>query len=366
MKHIVIDARNRRSSTGRYTDMLLEYLQKKPSNFQYTVLVLEEDPWDPKDKNFKRVACSFKQFSLSPIEQIRFAVQLYKLKPDLVHFTMPQQPLLFFGNKVTTLHDLTFLKYPRNKSSNYFIFIIKKILYIFLLKASTRSSAKIIVPSIFVKDALISFIPSLGKKVSVIYEAAETKHITKAQPLKDVRKPFIFHVGSPLPHKNIENLLVAYTEIKNSNPDVQLVLAGKKEFYFNKLQKVIDKHPFKESIVAPGLVNDNELSWLYKNCEAYILPSLSEGFGLPGLEAMVHGAPVVSSNATCLPEVYGNAALFFNPENTEDISLKIERILSDTELRKDLIKKGYSQVKKYSWKKMAEETLGVYTKLLDK
>ena len=86
---------------------------------------------------------------------------------------------------------------------------------------------------------------------------------------------------------------------------------------------------------------------------------------MPGLEAMVHGAPVVSSNATCLPEIYGNAALFFNPGNTEDISLKIERILSDTELRKDLIEKGHAQVKKYSWEKMANETHDIYVKALN-
>jgi glycosyltransferase involved in cell wall biosynthesis len=174
------------------------------------------------------------------------------------------------------------------------------------------------------------------------------------------------YVGTAFPHKNLSSLLKIMPELLEKHPDLKLVLAGKKEQYYEKLHKAVRKLGLSDHVITPGFVSDAELKWLYTHCQAYVFPSLSEGFGLPGLEAMVHGAPVVSSNATCLPEVYGNAALFFNPENTEDISLKIERILSDTELRKDLIKKGYSQVKKYSWKKMAEETLGVYTKLLDK
>lgn len=172
------------------------------------------------------------------------------------------------------------------------------------------------------------------------------------------------HVGSPFPHKNIERLVEAFAILKQAHPKLQLVLAGKKEHYFEQLQKwASDKEHFAD-IVFTGFIPDEELKWLYQNAEAYVLPSLSEGFGLPGLEAMAHGCPVVSSNATCLPEVYGDAAHYFDPEDTDDIATKVAHVISDENKRKDLIQKGYIQLKKYSWKRMAEQTLEVYNNVL--
>jgi glycosyltransferase involved in cell wall biosynthesis len=112
-------------------------------------------------------------------------------------------------------------------------------------------------------------------------------------------------------------------------------------------------------------VSEGQLRWLYENCAAYVFPSLSEGFGLPGLEAMVHGAPVVSSNATCLPEVYGEAAHYFDPLDVDDIASKIGETLDNEALRSNLIKKGKEQAAKYSWRRTAEQTLEVYEKALN-
>jgi glycosyltransferase involved in cell wall biosynthesis len=103
---------------------------------------------------------------------------------------------------------------------------------------------------------------------------------------------------------------------------------------------------------------------MYENCVAYVFPSLSEGFGLPGLEAMAHGAPVISSNATCLPEVYGDAAYYFYPYHTKEIANAIEEVVNNKKLRDELVVKGKVQVKKYSWRRMAEQTLEVYKKAL--
>lgn len=113
-----------------------------------------------------------------------------------------------------------------------------------------------------------------------------------------------------------------------------------------------------------GFVEDEELNWLYQNTSAYVFASLSEGFGLPGLEAMIQGAPVVSSNATCLPEVYGDAAHYFNPLDTDDMAEKINDVLTNPSLRQKLIQNGKVQAKKYSWEKMAKETLLHYKKAL--
>jgi glycosyltransferase involved in cell wall biosynthesis len=119
-----------------------------------------------------------------------------------------------------------------------------------------------------------------------------------------------------------------------------------------------------DSVMFTGYVTDGQLKWLYRACKAYIFPSLSEGFGLPGLEAMKHGAPVASSTATCLPEVYGNGAWYFNPYDVNDMVRTINEVLVNPDLRKKLIRAGHEQAAKYSWQKVAEETLGVYKKAL--
>ena len=147
------------------------------------------------------------------------------------------------------------------------------------------------------------------------------------------------------------------------NPELILAIAGKKDSTTEILEKYISGKGYKNIIFA-GFVSEGELRWMYENCAAYIFPSLSEGFGLPGLEAMVHGAPVVSSSATCLPEIYGDAAHYFDPLDTEDMVQKIEDVIANEDLRKTLIEKGKAQAAGYSWKKMAEQTLAVYEKVL--
>lgn len=363
-KKIIIDARNRPSSTGRYTDRLLEHLQKIDTENQYTVLLNPTDAWRPTAKNFKAIPCRYKQFSINPLEQFGFAGQLYGLRPDLVHFTMTQQPLLYFGKIVTTTHDLTMLRFTRAGKYPKLFHAIRMSLYRFMFWWSHKKSKKIIVPSNYVAEDLAKLQPFTKKKTTVTYEASELPIKEKAKQPAGIAKPFIMHVGSPFPHKNIPNLIKAFETIHETNPKLKLVLTGKPELYFQKLQKQIDKSPAKENIITPGFVSSQELKWLYQNAESYVLPSLSEGFGLPGLEAMAHGCPLVSSNATCLPEIYDDAALYFNPLNVEDMSLKIERILRDKQFRSELIVKGETQLKKYSWERMADQTLEVYNSAL--
>ena len=142
-----------------------------------------------------------------------------------------------------------------------------------------------------------------------------------------------------------------------------LVLVGKKDINYERLEQQ-SRADLINNIVFTDFVSESQLRWLYENCSAYVFPSLSEGFGLPAIEAMVHGAPVVSSDATCLPEIYGDAALYFDPLDTTDMANKIEELLENKKLAKDLIEKGYKQAAKYSWERMAKQTLIVYEKAL--
>lgn len=152
------------------------------------------------------------------------------------------------------------------------------------------------------------------------------------------KKPYILYVGNDYPHKNLTRLKSAFERLKAGGLDYDLILITK-------------------------FVSEGELDNLYRNASLFVFPSLCEGFGLPPLEAMKRGVPVASSNAACLPEILGEAAIYFNPLDINDMADKIKKALIDEDLRKKLIQKGFEQVKKYDWRKMAEETLKVYSTL---
>lgn len=364
-KHIVIDARNRRSSTGRYADRLVEHLQTLNTPHRFTILVQPDDPWKLRGMNFEVQPSPFPQFSLNPMNEFKFANQLRALKADLVHFTMTQQPLTYRGDVVTTTHDLTMLRFVRAGKTPMPVFWLKKFGYRVLFLVAHKKSKHIIVPSKFVKNDLISLYPFTANKIDVTYESSELPMTDKPTPLENISKPFIMHVGSPFPHKNLDRLIEAFEIVQKSKPELQLVLAGRKEHYFEELEAWAKQRPSYKSIHFTGFVEDSKLKWLYDNAEAYVWPSLSEGFGLPGLEAMAHGTPLISSNVTCMPEIYGNAAHYFNPEDITEMARAILEVLDNPKLKQKLIKSGRQQIKKYSWKTMAEETLEIYNKILD-
>lgn len=359
--HIVIDARIRRASTGRYTDRLVQHLQAIDTENTYTVLVQSDDDWHMTSPNFKTLPCRYDQFSFNPVEQVGFARQLYKLKPDLVHFTMTQQPLLYFGNIVTTTHDLTMLRLMRASRFPEWLHKIGMLMYRFLFWFAHKKSKKIIVPTDFVANDLAQYQPFTKPKIVRTYESSEPPMAVASEKPAGIDKPFIFHVGSPFPHKNIHRLIQAFEILNASQPELKLVLPGKiKNQFKHDLESWIAASPAKDSIIVTGYISDPELKWMYENAECYVLPSLSEGFGLPGLEAMSHGCAVASSNATCLPEVYQDAALFFDPYDPADIAEKVRAIIDQPKLAKNLVERGHKLLPKYSWRKMAEETLAVY------
>lgn len=358
--HIVIDARIRRSSTGRYVDRLLEHLQAVDSYHRYTILLQPDDTWKPKNSNFHPIPCRYAQFSLNPVEQFGFAAQLYRLKPDLVHFTMSQQPIPYFGNIVTTSHDTTMYYFVRRGSTPVPIYKIKIWLYRFLVWQAHVKSRKIIVPTRTVAKEFIKLQPFTKKKIAVTYESSEPPLAVRAEHPKGIDGDFIMYVGTAFPHKNLPKLIEAFDILHAKNPKLKLVLAGKHEKHYFELIEWARSRPSFNSIIFTGFVSDAELKWLYQNCRAYVFASLSEGFGLPALEAMAHGAPVVASNASCIPEVNGDGAHYFNPRKPHDIADKITEVLENDTLRSQLIKNGRAQLKKFSWRTMAEETLTIY------
>lgn len=360
--HIAIDARIINSSTGRYVERLLHYLEKIDTTNRYTVLVRDKDLnyWTPANDNFQVAVAEFDNYSFN--EQVGFKKFLDNLKPDLVHFCMPQQPILYTGKSVTTIHDLTLLN-TYNSDKNWLVFTFKQTVGRLVFKRVAKKSHTVITGTNYVKQTIIDYTGVPEDKVVVTLEAAD-KPAVEPQPYEPMTgKQYIMYVGSQSDYKNIRRLIEAHQSLLAKHPDLHLVLVGKTTGINGKpagRNKEWSEQNGHKNVTFTGFVPDPQLAWLYSNTAAYVFPSLMEGFGLPGLEAMLYDAPVVSSNATCLPEVYGDAAAYFNPYSVDDMAATIERVISDADLRKKLVKAGSKQVKKYSWKRMAEQTHQVY------
>jgi glycosyltransferase involved in cell wall biosynthesis len=355
---IIIDAREYGSSTGTYIRNLIEGLQKIDFKNTYILLLKSKDfeACPIANKNFVKLKCNIKEFSLA--EQIKLPYLLYKLKADLVHFGMPQQPFLYFKRKITTVHDLTTLRFI-NPSKNYYVFKFKQMIYWLMLHWIALTSKHILTPTNFVRKDLIKFNKLAKNKASVTYEAADAED-EKAEvcaPLKN--QDFIMFIGRPQPHKNLRRLIDAFSILKKNHPELKLALAGKDDAVMKSHLEYASKMLISD-VILTGWITQGQKVWMYQNCQAYVFPSLSEGFGLPGLEAFQFGAPLVSSNATCLPEVYGDAAHYFNPTDVNDMATKINDVLKNKKLALSLMEKGKIRLKKFSWAKMAEETLEKY------
>ena len=363
-RHIVIDARIRRASSGRPIHWLVEELQNIDDYNRYTVLVEPDDDWQMHAKNFTTLPCPYPQFSLSPLHQLGFTRQLYGLKPDLVHFTMTQQPLLYFGKIVTMTHDTTMYYFVRPKNDSLPVYKVKMALYTFLVWWSHRKSNRIIVPARRIAEEFIERQPFTKDKLVVIYEGVGVPPSVKSVKPQGIDGDFITYIGTAFPHKNLETLVEAFDILQAKRPKLKLVLVGKTEKHYLELAEKIKSHPSAKNIILTGFVPDGELRWILEHCQAYVFPSLSEGFGLPPLDAMTYGAPVVSSDASVMPEIYETAAYYCDPRDPQDIAAKVNDVLNTPELRESLIAAGHKQIKKYSWRKQAEETLTVYKDVL--
>ncbi len=359
MNKIAIDARESGTSTGRYIDKLIENLHELKPAEKFTILTRPErvDFIKQIAPRFKVVETRVKEFTFA--EQLGLLKQLRALDVDLVHFGMAQQPVLYKGRVVTTMHDLTTTKF-RNPSKNWLVFTSKQLVYKWVNKWVARKSITIITPSEYVKDAVAKFAHINSRKVVVTYEAAD-KIMEEPEPVEELGEttPFIMYVGRPQPHKNLSGLIDAFVMLKTTHPDLKLVLVGKRDALYKRLERLINVAGIND-VIFTGFVGEGCLRWLYEHTAAYVFPSYSEGFGLPGLEAMMHGAPVVSSNLTSLPEVYGDAAEYFDPADPFAMASAIARVLDDPKRTAKLRALGHEQAQKYSWERMAEQTLAVY------
>ncbi len=296
--------------------------------------------------------------------QMRFALELWKDAPDVLWMPMAALPLVRRKNlkTVITIHDLAFKHFPQ--------YFTKKDLrkLNFFADYSIRNADKIIAVSQSTKQDILNFFPEVSAdKIKVIYHGftegvfSQARDLTQEERVKNelgIVGDYILYSGALQPRKNIERLIDAYDAYKTrSKSTVKLVLAGEMAWLCENIEKKAKQSPYSDDIVMPGRVKFCDIGHLFRGAAVFAHPSLYEGFGITVLEAFAAGVPLLTADNSSLREVGGEAALYFDAENVSEMSVQLERLLTDEILRADLIVKGKQQLQKFSWEKCAQETL---------
>jgi len=294
-----------------------------------------------------------------PVELITGFIDIYH-SPD---FTLP--PTLSGIPTLLTVHDLSFLRDPESAAPR-----LRGYLEV-AVKRSVRLATHILADSQSTKDDLIELYLTPEDKITVLYAGVSSafRPILDSSQLMKVRKrynlgdqPFVLSVGTLQPRKNHIALIKAF-ELALRDSDYNLVLAGGQGWSYEEVHDLVRLRGLQHRVLFAGFVADEDLSALYSSADVMAFPSLYEGFGLPVLEAMACGVPVLASNVSCLPEVAGAAALFVDPRDVEAMSAAMLKLLSNVDLRETLRKKGFERVEQFSWQSSAVNLLRVYKNL---
>ncbi len=387
---IGIDARMygpKQGGLGRYIQQLIAHLEQLETTDEF-IIFLRKENWDeytPKNNNFKKVLADIPWYGWQ--EQIKLSKIIKQEKVDLMHFPHWNVPLFYNDPFIVTIHDLLLLHYPTRKASTLgpFAYWFKNFVYKIVLRHAATKSKHILTISEFTRKDIVKNLGIAMGKITVAYLAPFTNSqfsILNFQSnlnfqntnknlqsqifnLKSygITKPYALYVGVAYPHKNLEGLIEAWRIFTEKyGTDYQLVLVGKNNYFYNRLKSSILN--LKSSIILTNFIEDDNLSELYKKASLFIMPSHYEGFALPPLEAMSYGIPVASSNATCLPEVLGSAALYFDPRNENEMAEAIHEALTNANLREFLKIESQKILLRYNWKKVAEKTYALYQKMV--
>jgi glycosyltransferase involved in cell wall biosynthesis len=344
---------------GRYVQSLIEGITSIDQENEYIVFLTDENFSLFKTDNPKvnKVLLNARWYSLKEQFLVPWVIKKYKL--DLIHFPHFNVPWFFNGKFVVTIHDLIIDHFPDSRATTLPLFVYKFKLWWYkkIVSHAISQAYKIIVPSSYVKQDLMNLYQADSNKIKVIAEGyfiEEIKNMTPADFFK-IYQPYLLYVGAAYPHKNLEMLISAFKKI-NQKDEYKLVLVGRNDFFYQRLiNQTADKN-----VIFTGEVSDDELKELYRSALVCLVPSLYEGFGFPGLEAQACRLPVISSDKTALPETLGEGALYFNPESENDLIKKMHSLLTDENLRSDLIIKGLNNLERFKLVNMIKETLLVY------
>jgi glycosyltransferase involved in cell wall biosynthesis len=350
---IGIDARNDGTGVGRYTFSLVRELAKLDEENEYTLFLNAERyaSYRAPGPNFRTVQADIPWFGLR--EQVRLPRLVARERLDLVHYPHLTVPLLETTPFVVTVHDLNYLDAGATARRA----VLRAGYRVELVKA--RHARRLIAVSEHTRDEVVRLLRVDSKRIAVTYEAADAPAVEPDPATLErygIDAPFFLYVGSAYPYKNLARLIEAFARVDGA---YRLVLAGDQEDLGSALRAQAG-----ERVVFTGPVSEPELAALYAGAFAYAFVSLSEGFGLPGLEAMAAGVPVVAARAASLPEVYGDAAHYCDPRDVTSIAEALRDVAGEEELRRRLVARGRERAAEFSWTRTAKQTLAVYREAL--
>jgi len=348
--------------TRVYIKQCLKYFGKLDPSSEF--LIYHKDKFNselapPDFPNYKIISKKLDYFWT----QTFFALNVWKKKPDVLWMPMHNMPLFRRGKikTVVTIHDLAFKYFPETFTSIdlFKINLLTRIAILFADKIITISESS--------RRDILKFYPGVKEEdIKVISHGFDAEVFDKGRNLEreeEIKKrygingPYIFYIGAIQPRKNLEKLVEAFDLAKKDISDLKLVLVGEKAWLSDGIFQKIEKSLNKNDIICPGRIDFEPMGHLLRGARAFVFPSLYEGFGIPILEAFASRVPVICSKNSSLPEVGGDAAIYFEDNDANDMAEKIKKVITDENLRQTHIAKGLLQMKKFSWEKCARETL---------
>lgn len=347
---------------------LLSALAEQGSDQEFIFFVNQESAkiFNLQRRNIKLVVKNFRKLSkirLIVYQQFGLFKSLRQESIDILYCPSVAAPI-FYRNKIITIHDCAALRFK--DEAGIFSRIYLKLIFL----SAKYYSFKIVTVSDFSKQEIVDLLKIPARQITVISEGAPLLAETNDQTSREIlnkfglaNKPYFFYISNLRPRKNIKGLLAAWADFYPKHKNNFLVVAGKNND--KATQKIIGDFRFKDNLIFLGVISEEEKTALYKKALALAFPSLYEGFGLPILEAQSLGIPVLTSQISSLPEIAGSGALFIDPADYKSISDGLNKIISHDFLKDDLIKDGYKNLNRFSWKKSARlllEAIKVFSK----
>ncbi len=367
---IAIDAHsvgNKLGGNESYAKNLIEALAEIDHVNQYTIFVTTREArerFTNRWRNFKvRTTPPHTPFVRIPLT---LSAELRRNRVDVLHVQFTAPPFSPCP-VVVSIHDLSFEHLPQTFKRR------SRMQLRLTVRRSARNAAQVIALSEHTRADIIDTYNLLPEKVNVVPLAApdafapvrDDNELQRVRQVYDIDRNYILSVGSIQPRKNLRRLIEAYSLLHDQQPECklpQLVLVGKNAWLYEETLQSLKDRDLGTSIILPGYVPESDLPALYSGALCFIYPSYFEGFGLPPLEAMKCGAPVIVGNTTSLPEVVGDAALMMDPFDVNAIAAAIQKVISDSDFRAELRVKGQQRAKQFDWKESARRTLAVYEK----
>jgi len=358
------EAYGKRAGKGCYAFHLVSEILKNDRDNQYILYTSKPANQFEKYSNVTIKVITSKSF----LWHLAVLKHLYKENVDL--FFAPTSyiiPALHNPNKIKvamTVHDLVAFLFPNshNKKAMFAerIFLkkaLRKVVHIFAVSLNTKRD---LITQFFTPNHLVSIVSNAA---SEDFKVVPNDELKKFKTENKLPEKFIFAAGTLEPRKNFCMLIRAFNKVKKEFPKYKLLIAGSKGWYYDEIFETVEELKLAEDVKFLGYVTEDELIKLYNLAEIFVYPSIYEGFGIPPLEAMKCGCPVITSNTSSLPEVVGDAALKINPKKEKELADVIIKLLKDENLCSELKKKGFEQAQKFSWEKSAKEVIKFFNKL---